>query len=196
METHHTFCRICEALCGLEVDVEGGQVIEARPDPENVATRGFGCLKGLKQHKLYASADRLRTPERRVGDRWVEATWDEALADIGGKVASIRAAHGPDSIAMYVGTAAGFGVLAPDLRAGLHDRPRLAQHVLERDAGLRQQVRGLARALRLPVHAALSRRSQHALPDHRRRQPGRLEVELPPGPEPHPAPAGDHGARR
>ncbi|MBK6514101.1 MAG: molybdopterin-dependent oxidoreductase [Polyangiaceae bacterium] len=118
METHHTFCRICEALCGLEVDVEGGQVIEARPDPENVATRGFGCLKGLKQHKLYASADRLRTPERRVGDRWVEATWDEALADIGGKVASIRAAHGPDSIAMYVGTAAGFSVLHPIFAQG------------------------------------------------------------------------------
>ena len=31
-ETHHTFCRICEALCGLEVDVAGGRVVDIRPD--------------------------------------------------------------------------------------------------------------------------------------------------------------------
>ena len=24
--THHTFCRICEALCGLEADVHDGKV--------------------------------------------------------------------------------------------------------------------------------------------------------------------------
>ncbi len=29
-ETHHTFCRICEALCGLEVSVEGGRIREIR----------------------------------------------------------------------------------------------------------------------------------------------------------------------
>ncbi len=24
--THHTFCRICEALCGLEMDVHNGRI--------------------------------------------------------------------------------------------------------------------------------------------------------------------------
>ncbi len=44
MATTTTFCRICEALCGLEVDVEDGAVTDVRPDPEHVATRGVGCL--------------------------------------------------------------------------------------------------------------------------------------------------------
>ena len=61
-EIRHTFCRICEALCGLEVTVEQGRVAEIRPDTEHVATRGFGCVKGLKQHKLLDSPDRLRYP--------------------------------------------------------------------------------------------------------------------------------------
>jgi len=119
-ETHHTFCRICEALCGLEVDVEAGRVVEIRPDAKHVATGGFACVKGLKQHKMYASPDRLRHPERRIPgtDRWERASWDDALADIGARVARIREAHGPDAIAMYVGTAAGFSVLHPVFAQG------------------------------------------------------------------------------
>ncbi|NUP08514.1 MAG: molybdopterin-dependent oxidoreductase [Polyangiaceae bacterium] len=118
MPTHHSFCRICEALCGLEVDVEENRITDVRPDPEHVATRGFGCLKGLRQHKMYASADRLRHPEKRIGDRWVRATWAEAFEDIGARVRSIRQTHGGDAIAMYVGTAAGFSVLHPVFAQG------------------------------------------------------------------------------
>jgi anaerobic selenocysteine-containing dehydrogenase len=118
MTTEHTFCRICEALCGLEVDVEAGRVTDVRPDPEHVATRGFGCLKGLRQHKMYASPDRLRYPERRIGDRWERTSWADALRGIGDKVRSIRTQHGPNAIAMYVGTAAGFSVLHPVFAQG------------------------------------------------------------------------------
>ncbi|MFO0575185.1 MAG: molybdopterin-dependent oxidoreductase [Polyangia bacterium] len=118
--THHTFCRICESLCGLEADVDAGsgRIVGLRPDPRHVATAGFACIKGLKQHRMYDSADRLRHPERRIGDRWQRASWDEALADIGRRVARIRAEHGPDAIAMYVGTAAGFSVLHPIFAQG------------------------------------------------------------------------------
>lgn len=118
METHSTFCRICEALCGLSVDVEDNVVKDVRPDAEHVATRGFGCLKGLKQHKMYASPDRLTHPERRKGASWERVSWDEALTGIGGKVRAIREQHGPDAIAMYVGTAAGFSALHPVFAQG------------------------------------------------------------------------------
>jgi len=118
METKASFCRICEALCGLEVDVDHGRVVDVRPDAKHVATRGFGCLKGLKQHKMYASPDRLRHPERRVGDRWQRASWPDALSAIGAKVSAIRERHGADAIAMYVGTAAGFSVLHPIFAQG------------------------------------------------------------------------------
>ena len=65
-ETVHTFCRICEALCGLEVTVDGDQVVDIKPDDDHVATRGYGCLKGLKQHRMYNTPDRLLYPMQRV----------------------------------------------------------------------------------------------------------------------------------
>ena len=46
------------------------------------------------------------------------ASWKEALRDIGARVRAIRRSHGPDSIAMYVGTAAGFSVLHPIFAQG------------------------------------------------------------------------------
>ena len=113
-----TFCRICEALCGLEVEVEAGRVQEIRPDPHHVTTEGFACPKGLKQHKLYDSADRLRHPLARNGDGFEQVSWERALAVIGDRVRRIRAEHGADSIAMYVGTAAGFGALHPAFAQG------------------------------------------------------------------------------
>ncbi len=117
-EIRHTFCRICEALCGLEVTLEQGRVREIRPDAEHVATRGFGCVKGLKQHKLLDSPDRLRYPLKKTGDRHERISWDQALAEIGAKAREIMARLSPDAIAMYVGTAAGFGVLHPVFAQG------------------------------------------------------------------------------
>jgi anaerobic selenocysteine-containing dehydrogenase len=116
-ETHHTFCRICESLCGLEVTTNEGRVVQIRPDKDHVATDGYGCVKGLKQHKMYDSPDRLKYPLKRVGNKFERISWEQAISEIGAKVAQLRGIH-PDSIAMYVGTAAGFGVLHPVFAAG------------------------------------------------------------------------------
>jgi anaerobic selenocysteine-containing dehydrogenase len=45
VETKTTFCRICEALCGLEVDVEDGKVVDIRPGSSSTAfsIRRTGC---------------------------------------------------------------------------------------------------------------------------------------------------------
>ena len=85
-ETRDTFCRICESLCGLKVEVEAGRVTHIRTNADHVGTGGFGCLKGLNQHKLYDSPDRLEYPEKRIGDHWERISWEQALAEIGAKV--------------------------------------------------------------------------------------------------------------
>ena len=120
-ETRHTFCRICESLCGLEVTIEDGHLTRIRPDDDHVATGGFACIKGISQHKLYSSPDRLRYPMRRTGEQWDRVSWDTAESEIGAKVKAIVAEHGPDSVAMYVGTAAGFSTLHPIFAQGFMD---------------------------------------------------------------------------
>ena len=118
IETKHTFCRICESLCGLEVEVENNKIINIRPDDQHVATDGFSCVKGLKQHQMYASPDRLKYPMKKVDGQHVRISWDQAISEIGQKVKDITGSFSQDSIAMYVGTAAGFGVLHPVFAQG------------------------------------------------------------------------------
>ena len=90
-----TFCRICESLCGLEVTFKGGKIESILPDENHVATRGFACPKGLKQHKMYDSPDRLLYPMKRTGKDWGRIGWDQANREIGEKVAQLRRDHGP-----------------------------------------------------------------------------------------------------
>jgi formate dehydrogenase len=117
-ETVRTFCRICEALCGLEVTVDGDQIVDIKPDEDHVATGGYGCLKGLKQHRMYGTPDRLMVPMQRIDGELRCVSWNEALGSIGAKVRELVASHGRDTVAMYVGTAAGFGVLHPIFAQG------------------------------------------------------------------------------
>ena len=115
---HNTFCRICESLCGLEVTTQGNKVIDIRPDKDHVASQGFACPKGLKQHKLFDSPDRLKYPMKKEADGWKRISWEQALKEIGSKVKALVKENDPDAIAMYVGTAAGFGVLHPVFAQG------------------------------------------------------------------------------
>jgi anaerobic selenocysteine-containing dehydrogenase len=114
--TRHTFCRVCEATCGLEVDVEANRVVAIRPDREHVVSRGYACVKGLHFDQVQHSPDRLVQPQKRVGARWEPISWEQALAEIGAKLRTIRAESGGDAIAHLVGSAGGANVLAPLFR--------------------------------------------------------------------------------
>lgn len=115
--TKHTFCRICEASCGLVAEVENNRVVSLAPNKNHHGTLGFSCMKGLHQHRMYDSPDRLRYPLKRVGKEFKRVSWQQALAEIGARVKSLRA-HSPQSIGMYVGTAAGFSILHPIFAEG------------------------------------------------------------------------------
>lgn len=113
IETQHTFCRICESLCGLEIEKQGNKIISIKPDKSHVATQGFACPKGLKQHHIFNSPDRLKYPMKRVGEDWKRISWEQAFSEIGAKLKQLKVDFDANAIAMYVGTAAGFGVLHP-----------------------------------------------------------------------------------
>ena len=117
IQTKHTFCRICEASCGLVAEVEANRVVSMAPNKEHHGTLGFSCMKGLHQHKMYDSPDRLRYPLKRVGERYERISWAQALREIGAKVRELRGVS-PNSIGMYVGTAAGFSILHPIFAEG------------------------------------------------------------------------------
>ena len=41
-----SFCRICNAMCGILVTVEGDRVVRVRGDAEHPLSEGYTCPKG------------------------------------------------------------------------------------------------------------------------------------------------------
>ena len=120
IETKITFCRICEATCGLEVDVEDNRVKAIRPDPKHVVSKGFACVKGTRWGATQHSPDRILHPLKRVGDRFEEISWDQAIREIGGKLRKLIDRYGPKTLAHFVGSAGGAIVMSPMVRTALY----------------------------------------------------------------------------
>jgi len=102
--TRKTFCGICEASCGLIATVDNGTVVNLGPDPDHPSSRGFICVKGANFHQVVADPDRITHPMRRRDDGTFErATWEEAFADIGLRLRSVRDEDGTGAIGVAFG---------------------------------------------------------------------------------------------
>ncbi|MBB4613164.1 molybdopterin oxidoreductase family protein [Novosphingobium taihuense] len=95
-------CHICEANCGVLVEVEGTRILSIKGDADNPLSRGHICPKGTALQDLQEDPDRLRKPLKRVGSDWQEISFEQAFAEIGEKVRAILA-RDPDSSAVYIG---------------------------------------------------------------------------------------------
>ncbi|MBI5505439.1 MAG: molybdopterin-dependent oxidoreductase [Deltaproteobacteria bacterium] len=98
-----TFCRVCEALCGLVATVEDGRVTGLRPDPDHIVSKGYACAKGLAFHDVTHDPDRVVHPMKRQGERWQRIDWDSALGEIGARLRTVRERDGVDAVAFYTG---------------------------------------------------------------------------------------------
>ncbi len=89
-----TTCCYCGVGCGVVVAGDGS----VRGDPAHPANHGRLCSKGAALGQTLDDADRLLHPEI-DGAR---ADWDTALDLVAGEFRRTIAAHGPDSVALYV----------------------------------------------------------------------------------------------
>jgi anaerobic selenocysteine-containing dehydrogenase len=96
-------CPLCEAHCGVAVELEGGAVRTIRGDAEDALSRGYLCPKAYGLKGLQEDPDRLRHPLIREGSGWREAGWEEATGLAVTRLREVQAAHGADSLAAYVG---------------------------------------------------------------------------------------------
>jgi anaerobic selenocysteine-containing dehydrogenase len=103
MPTHYATCPLCEATCGLTVDVRDGEIRRITGDDHDPLSRGFICPKGATLGELHKDPDRLRAPLVRRADGSFESTsWEAAFALIAER---LRPAIGADprSAAVYLG---------------------------------------------------------------------------------------------
>src|SRR5688572_27018506 len=127
---HYRNCNLCEAICGIEITVRNEQHLDIRGDKDDPFSRGYICPKAAALQDIHFDKDRLRHPVRRTRSGWDQITWDEAFAEVAQNLKRIRAEHGRDSLATYLGNPSvhNYGVMlfAPGFIRSLHTRNRFS----------------------------------------------------------------------
>ncbi len=100
MKSVNTTCAYCGVGCGIDIDVinAGTRSITLMGTESHPANLGRLCSKGTALGDTVGLQDRLLHPE--VNGRRVE--WNQAITEVAGRLQSIIAEHGPDSVAFYV----------------------------------------------------------------------------------------------
>jgi anaerobic selenocysteine-containing dehydrogenase len=95
----------CPDTCGVITEVEAGRAVKFYADPAHPITEGWLCAKVRPYLDRVYHPDRLQYPLRRVGPKgsgqWQRITWEEALAEIGGRWQEIIRQYGPAAILPY-----------------------------------------------------------------------------------------------
>ena len=101
------------------MSLEAGKIQSIRPDKQNPYSWRDFCVKGQQSHTVADSPWRIRAPMKRVGDRYLATTYDEAIGDIASRLQAIIARHGKDAVAGYLGNPMGFSAGASAWHFGL-----------------------------------------------------------------------------
>ena len=97
-------CPLCEANCGLVLEISGNTVTSVRGDKDDVFSHGFICPKGVSFGEVDSDPTRLRTPMIRNAAGALEpASWDEAFGVIRTRLGAIVTESGPEAVGMFLG---------------------------------------------------------------------------------------------
>lgn len=128
--THFRVCNLCEAMCGLALELDGQDIVAIRGDNDDPFSQGHICPKATALQDIYHDPDRLKHPLRRVADGWQSIGWSDAFDEVAERLNTIRARHGDDAVAVYQGNPtvhnSGTMLTAPELWHKLHTRNRFS----------------------------------------------------------------------
>jgi anaerobic selenocysteine-containing dehydrogenase len=100
---HYRACNLCEAICGLEITLDDGQITAIKGDAQDPFSRGHICPKALALKDIYLDKNRLKQPLKRVSGGWETISWEEAFDTVVAKIKETQSTYGNDSVAMYAG---------------------------------------------------------------------------------------------
>lgn len=101
-------CNLCEAICGLTFQVQGGRIVSIKGDEQDPLSRGHICPKAVALKDLHEDPDRLKQPVKRVTlangqTHWQTIGWDEAFDLTVQGLVRAREQHGSQAVAVYQG---------------------------------------------------------------------------------------------
>jgi anaerobic selenocysteine-containing dehydrogenase len=127
---HYRSCNLCEAICGIEINVQAEQRLNIRGDKDDPFSRGYICPKAVALQDIQYDRDRLKHPVRRTSQGWQRIGWDEAFDEVEQNLKRIQKRYGRSSVATYLGNPNvhnyGAMLFAPGFIRSLHTRNRFS----------------------------------------------------------------------
>jgi len=96
-----TTCPYCGTGCNFFLNVRDNHVIKVTSDLDAPVNKGNLCIKGRYGYDFIHSSERVTAPIIKKGDKYVEASWDEALDLIAKRFGAILKKSGPTSIGAF-----------------------------------------------------------------------------------------------
>ena len=96
-----TTCIYCGVGCQIDLNVnpKTNRIVRVTSEVGCIPNDGNLCVKGRFGMDFVGHPDRLKTPLIKRNGKFEEASWDEAIKLIAGKLKKIKSESGPDSIA-------------------------------------------------------------------------------------------------
>src|SRR5262245_6173593 len=93
-----TTCGYCSVGCGMEIGVRDNRAVAVRALESHPVNRGKLCPKGLSEHHVIDTKNRLKRPLLRKNGVLTEVSWDEALDTMVQRFRATQARHGRNSL--------------------------------------------------------------------------------------------------
>ncbi|MDA7817294.1 nitrate reductase [Sulfurimonas sp.] len=91
-------CGYCGVGCGLHIGVKDGKAVYTKGNPAHGVNMGTLCPKGLSEHQMINSGDRVTTPLIKKDDELVYASWDDAYTKVAREFKRIASEHGEKAV--------------------------------------------------------------------------------------------------
>ncbi|HET9240299.1 MAG TPA: molybdopterin-dependent oxidoreductase [Oligoflexus sp.] len=96
-------CNLCEAMCGLTIELSDDQSMTIRGNKADVFSQGAFCPKSQGLKDLWQDPDRVRGPLKKVNGQFQPIAWEKAFQEIADRVNALQKKYGRSSIATYAG---------------------------------------------------------------------------------------------
>lgn len=101
--SHFRTCNLCEAMCGLEIQLKNQKIVAVLGDKQDTFSRGHICPKAVGLQDIHEDPNRLRQPLKRNGNQWESISWEEAFDETIAQLQKIQKKYGKNSVATYLG---------------------------------------------------------------------------------------------
>ncbi len=103
VQYHYRACNLCEAICGIVIEHQDGEIVSIKGDKKDPFSKGHICPKAVALQDIYNHPDRLKQPMQKTNAGWKKITWDDAYQITADKIKNLQNQYGNDSVAFYQG---------------------------------------------------------------------------------------------